>query len=50
MQLLRQIQSAQSATAPLVRDEDDSSPGEAEARRIAYLLTKRRKHRPRKKK
>ncbi|MDN4593432.1 hypothetical protein [Polycladomyces subterraneus] len=50
MQLLRQIQSAQSATASPERGEGDSGPDQAAARRIAYLLTKTRKHRPRKKK
>jgi hypothetical protein len=50
MQLLRQFQSAQSTTAPPHRGEDDSDPSEVESRRIAYLLTKPRKHRQRKKK
>ncbi|MBN2908696.1 hypothetical protein JQC72_04070 [Polycladomyces sp. WAk] len=50
MQLLRQIQAAQSATVSPVRGEDDSGSDEVEARRVAYLLTKKRKHRPRKKK
>jgi hypothetical protein len=50
MQLLRQIQSAQSATTLPERRDDDSDTDQVEAKRIAYLLTKTRKHRPRKKK
>lgn len=50
MQLLRQMQAAQSKSASPAPAVDDSGPNEVEARRIAYRLTKPRKHPQRKKK